>query len=313
MLRSILVPVDGTEFGEHALPMALSIARRSEAVIHLVHVHDLAPAATIEGVAIPDNLDERVQREEQAYLAGLTQRIAQARPVVMKTALLLGEPVSALRAYAGANSVDLVVMSTHGRGAFARFWLGSLAADLAREMPQPVLLVRPTDGEPDLRREVDLRTILLPSDGTLRCEEVFGPALELARLFGSHLDVVRVVKPALRPSYMPDGATVTGMKQGVLKEIEAAQARTVDRAEVYLDDVSDELVEGGFLVETHVVVNERPADGIEEEAVASHADLIAMETHGRRGLSRLFLGSVADKVVRGGVAPVLLHHHQPRG
>src|SRR5262245_24148942 len=120
MLRSILVPVDGTAFGEHALPMALSIARRAEAAVHLVHVHDPAPAATIDGVALPDDLDERVRQNEQAYLDGLARRVAEARPVVVKTVLLLGDPVSALRDYAGVNEIDLAVMSTHGRGAFAR-------------------------------------------------------------------------------------------------------------------------------------------------------------------------------------------------
>ena len=59
-------------------------------------------------------------------------------------------------------------------------------------------------------------------------------------------------------------------------------------------------------VRTHVVVEEQPAVGILQEAQKADADLIALATHGRRGLSRLFLGSVADKVVRGGRLPVLL-------
>jgi nucleotide-binding universal stress UspA family protein len=139
-------------------------------------------------------------------------------------------------------------------------------------------------------------------------EEVFGPALELANLFNSRLDVLRVVKPVFRPSYMPDGATVRTLPEGVLEEIQKAQAKKEARAQVYLDDVSDELAEDGYLVEAHIVMDERPADGI--EAKARHTDLIAMETHARGGLARLFLGSVAGKVVRDGVAPVLLHHHR---
>jgi nucleotide-binding universal stress UspA family protein len=308
MIRSILVPLDGTSFGEHALPMALTIAHRAGATIHLAHVHEIPPPATLAGVEIMYHLDERDREADKEYLNRLAGRIAESWPVTLKKNVLVGNTVSALKEFSQTHDIDLVVMSTHGRGAFARFWLGSVADELSREVTQPVLLIRPKEGEPDLKREVNLKLVLLPSDGTVRSEEVFGPALELAKLFNSHLDVMRVVKPVMRPSYMPDGATVSTLPEGVLEEIRKAQAKKEARAQVYLDDVSDGLAEDGYVVETHVVVNERPADGIEAEARVRHADLIAMETHARSGLGRLFLGSVAGKVVRDGTAPVLLHH-----
>ena len=58
-----------------------------------------------------------------------------------------------------------------------------------------------------------------------------------------------------------------------------------------------------------MLIDRSPAGGILAEATARHADLIALETHGRRGLARLLFGSVADDVLRGGEAPVLVHHH----
>jgi nucleotide-binding universal stress UspA family protein len=64
----------------------------------------------------------------------------------------------------------------------------------------------------------------------------------------------------------------------------------------------------GVRIRTDIVVDERAAAGILAEADARHASLIALETHGRRGLTRLFFGSVAEEVVRGGEVPVLLHH-----
>lgn len=312
MIRSILVPLDGTSFGEHALPMALTIAHRAGAEVHLVHVHEVPSPISVSGVEVMYRLDERDREADREYLKTLAARINETWPVTLKQVVLIGGTVTALEEYCQTQAIDFVVMSTHGRGAFARFWLGSVADELCRELPQPVLLIRPTEGEPDLKREVDLKTILLPSDGTVRSEEVFGPALELANLFKSRLDVMRVVKPVLRPSYLPDGESVNMLSESVLEEIQKAQEKKEERAKVYLEDVSDELAEDGYLVETHVVVSEEPAVGIEEEARARHADLIAMETHARGGLARLFLGSVAGKVVRDGVAPVLLHHHQPR-
>jgi nucleotide-binding universal stress UspA family protein len=265
--------------------MALSIARRAEATVHLVHVHQVVPPSMVEGVVIMDAIDLHQRQDETAYLADVARRVVEARPVMLRTALLDGEVVPALKEYAARNDIDLVVMSTHGRGALARFWLGSIADEAVGEMRQPVLLVRPEEGEPDLRREVPLKTILVPSDGTLQSETVLDPAMDLANLFGSTLDLLRVVQPALRPAYTPEGASVGALTHGVLQELREAQSKREKRARIYLDEVSGELKQQGYKVEAH-----------------------AMETHARRGLPRMFLGSVADKVVRGGLVPVLLHH-----
>ena len=78
-------------------------------------------------------------------------------------------------------------------------------------------------------------------------------------------------------------------------------------AEVYLDRIAGRLRERGLRIRTRVAVDDHPAAAILHEAQALQADLIALETHGRRGLSRLILGSVTDKVVRGAHAPVLVH------
>src|SRR5690606_2280404 len=67
MLRALLVPLDGSAFGEHALPIALGLARRTGAHLQLAHVHQLVPPATIAGVAVMDNLELRLKKEEMAY------------------------------------------------------------------------------------------------------------------------------------------------------------------------------------------------------------------------------------------------------
>src|SRR5262249_26501265 len=81
MIRSILVPLDGSTFGEHALPVALGLARRAGAVLQLAHVHQVVPPATVAGVALMDNLELTMRKEEQAYLDGAARRVDQAGPV----------------------------------------------------------------------------------------------------------------------------------------------------------------------------------------------------------------------------------------
>lgn len=307
MIRSILVPLDGSTFGEHALPLAAGLARRAGAVLHLVHVHQIVPPATIAGVAVMDAIDLHLRQDEQAYLADAARRVAEKNPLAVQTALVEGEVVPALREYALQHSTDLIVMSTHGRGALGRFWLGSVADELARETPRPVLLVRPHEGKPDLTREPAFRSIVVPLDGTPLAEQVLEPAMAIGKLHEATFTLVRVNKPAVRPSYLPEGSTIVGLTHSVLEQIHEVQQQAQEEAQRYLDTVAAKLVQRGFRVHTRVVIDEQPAVGILLEAQACHADLIAMETHGRRGLSRLFVGSVADKVVRGGVVPVLLH------
>jgi nucleotide-binding universal stress UspA family protein len=308
MLRTILVPVDGSSFGEHALPMAVGLAQKAGATLHLAHVHQPVPPATIAGVAIMDHLELHRRQDEQAYLSDLARRVTEGRTVSLKTALLEGDVAAAIHDYAKAQGVGLIVLSTHGRGALSRFWLGSVADQLIREATLPVMLYRPQEGRAELKKQIELKKVLLPLDGTPPGEEIIEPALSLAGLFGAELTLVRVVQPVIRPTYAPEGTSPVGLAHSVLEEIPRLQARVDEEARAYLEGVGQKLRARGAKVEISVVMEEQPAVGLLREAQARHADLIAMATHARRGLPRLFLGSVADKVIRAGVVPVLLAH-----
>lgn len=308
MLGSILVPLDGSPFGEHALPMAVGLARRAGAELHLVHVHQMIPPATIEGVAIYDAVDLHHRQDEQAYLADVSRRLGEKARV--KTALLDGDVGTALKDYAATVAADLVVMSTHGRGAIGRFWLGSVADKLLHEMQRPVLLVHPGEGKPDLNREMTIRNILVPLDGSDLAEDILAQAKGLAGLFGGALTLLRVVPPVIRPSYLREGSGIAELAHSALEKVQAMQRQKMEEAQQYLNRVSDGVASKGCGVRARVTLDEEPALAIKLEADACFADLIAMESHDRPGLSRLFRGSIADKVVRGSHVPVLLHRRK---
>jgi nucleotide-binding universal stress UspA family protein len=307
MIGSILVPLDGSAFGEHALPVALGIARRAGAPLHLAHVHQVVPPTTIAGVAVQDNLELAMRKEEMAYLEGVVRRLAEVEPVPVRAALLDGEVAGALENYARMTAADLVVLATHGRGALGRFWLGSVADELVRHLPMPVLLVRPREEAVELGAEPILKHILLPLDGTPLAEQIIEPALELGGLTGARYTLLRAVGPVLRTLYLPEGRGVEGMASGMLDDIQARQSELLTQARNYLEGVAVRLRSRTPHVGTRVIVEDQPAVGILREAEIMGADLIALATHGRRGLKRLILGSVADKVIRGANLPVLVH------
>jgi nucleotide-binding universal stress UspA family protein len=256
---------------------------------------------------VVDHLDLEVRKEERAYLDRLTARLTKLGPVQVTPALLDGEDVAQTVYARAAAGADLVVMSTHGRGPFQRFWLGSVADDLVRRLPVPVLLVRPKPAAPDFTGEPALKHFVIPLDDTPLAEQVLEPALDVGGLMGASYTLLRVIRPAVRVNYLPEGSTLTGMMSSLLEQIQAAQKEMEKEANSYLDGVVAKVRSSGLTVRTRVAVDEQPAVGVLRQAEELSASAIALATHGRRGLSRMVLGSVADKVVRGTNVPVLLY------
>lgn len=307
MVRNVLVPLDGTTFGEHALPLAAAVARKAGAKLHLIHVHIESPPAVIAGVAVLVTAETRARENEMAYLVGVRGRLAEVGVRDVEVETLDGGVVSALAWYADRIDADLIVLSTHARGAFAQFWLGSVGDELVRAFTRPILMVRPGEGEVDLKASPEGKPVVVPLDGTAFAEEALGPAKEMARLFNASLLLTRVVEPIVLPAASPEGLFPGEVLAGATaQELDVQMSLRRKEAEAYLDAVAAKLREEGFGVATRVVVDAEPARGVAHAARDRHASLIALETHARGGLSWLWSGSVAEGVVRAGDVPVLL-------
>jgi nucleotide-binding universal stress UspA family protein len=302
MYQSILVPLDGSPFGEHALPLARSIARRTKATLQVVHVHE--PKS--DRLQTFYTLDPAVPGAERTYLQQAARRLAAQGEVAVDTVLLSGPVTDALQTQAMLAKADLLVMATHGYGPLSRAWLGSVADRLVRSLPLPILLVRPRETAPDLTREPDLRHILIPLDGSALAEQVIQPAVALGGLMSADYTLLRVIPPVRLKGFDPTGSEMYEQDEPPL----LGQHRR--EADYYLGRVADGLLAQGLSVQTRVVVHPHAATAILEEAQGDAIDLLALATHGRGGLPRLLLGSVADKVLRGTSIPVLLYRPQAR-
>ncbi len=300
MNRTIMVPLDGSTFAEHALPVALGIARRSGARIHLVQAHEV-PVVT----AAPDALvtydgrwDQGLRTQEREYLYSVAARLSE-HGVSVRTELVDGTPATALATYAREMEIDLIVMTTHGRGGISRVWLGSVTDGVMRRGGVPVLVLRPEHEAVDLAEEIRPQHILVPLDGSELSQGVLGPAIQLGSYFGARYTLMRVVLPVpmLRP---PVALTAEDFSENL-----ASEQRSHAREE--LERVAQPLRARGLDVEIAVVSDAVPAAAILEFAATRAVSLVALATHGRGGWSRLALGSVADKVLRGAVCPVMVY------
>lgn len=305
MGRTIMVPLDGSTFAEHALPVALGIARECGGRLHLVQVHDAPPVPTSPDLLVPydGTWDAAARETEQQYLEAIANRMTERAGVTVRTELVDGVPANALAAYAREMEIDLIVMTTHGRSGVSRMWLGSVADGVVRRSGVPVLLLRPPEGEVDYDARLHPRHVLIPLDGSELSQGVVEAAVWLGALTGARYTLLRVTVP-LPLLRSPGPLSEEGLAERAMHEQE-------ERARGYLEAVATDLRARGLDVETATMARAAPATAILEFAATNAVDLITIATHGRGGWTRLALGSVADKVLRGAVMPVMLYRPSP--
>jgi nucleotide-binding universal stress UspA family protein len=270
-------------------------------VLHLALVHtptDVGTAAYPMAEALDAHLAEDRAREE-AYLEALAARLAPT-DLAVRPALLRGHVADTLARHVEDHEVDVVVMTTHGRGGLQRAWLGSTTDSLLRQCRVPLLLIRPCDETREIGPESErlFHRVLAGLDGSDTAERALGEALRLGSTADATVVLLHVMSPSVAAvaPYLPHTVQLT--------HDEMAAREAYHRG--YLEGVSRCDSMSGRTVETRVVVDYDPAPAILDVAEEVDADLIVLGTHGRGGLRRMVLGSVADKVIRGTSRAVLV-------
>lgn len=291
MYHTILVPLDGSSLAECALPNAERLARAAGARMLLVR------ATTARGVpgGDPAEAQARAVRQAESYLAEIADQLG--GPGVVETAVFYGDPAEAILTEVNLRHADLVVMATHSRVGLDRLVYGSVAEAIMSHSPVPVLLVRA--GLPAPGSFGDQPRILVPLDGSAFAEEALAVARELAERIGGELLLVQSVVPPLHGQTTPDGRIISTVDQ----ELAALRADVHD----YLQHVAQRLAADtdGRPISIEVRVGP-PVETIVEAAREREAAIVVMATHGRTGLARLLLGSVAAGVVHAGDRAVVL-------
>ncbi len=299
-MKSVVISLDGSPFAEAALPVAVRLARESRARLTILRVHELATGlGPIEGapmVGVPD--EEQVRQEESAYLAGVARSLGTVGGHEVAYRLIDGVVGDALVAELDRMRPDVFVMSTHGRGALARAWLGSVADFVIRRTVAPVLLVRPKDGKPVVPDEAPFDRCLVPLDQSVASEAILAPLIPFALVTQAHLTLLHVNEPSL-------GITGSMPPYPIVFSDEEMTARQA-LSERYLEQVAERLRSHGLRVTTKCVIGVSAVPSILDELGTGAYDFVAMATQGATGFRRLLLGSVAGEIIRGAGVPVLV-------
>ncbi len=300
MYQTILVPLDGSAFSARAVPVAADLARRTGATIHLTMVHD--PSAYIPfvpgEVAVPVYDAALVQAQRDEDQAALDAAVADlgARGVRVVGALLDGMVVESLIEYGQQVASELTVMTTHGRGGFARLRLGSVTTAYISRATTPILLIHGDEDAAATEPVLPAGKLLCPLDGSPFAESMLPHAASFADACGMTLHLFGVATPH-GLSMAPFATEALLADPRVLDEEE-------DRREEYLARIATTCPAGTTV---HSVTDMAVGRAILDEAAGPDVGAIALATHGRSGLARLVLGSVADEVIRHTTRPVLIY------
>ena len=292
-MKRLLVPLDGSSLAETILPVAEEWAKEEEAEVILLR------AVLARHLPGADDTEEqvRVVAEGEAYLQGVADRLQRRGLKQVRWAVWFDEAAAAIPQAVARDGVEMIAMATHGRSGLSRLLLGSVAEAVVRATRVPVLLIR---GQSAWKPWATGK-ILVPLDGSEASEDI----LPVVQRLGGPRDLTIVLFKVIEP-------LTSGPLSGTSMRPDRLTALRREDAERYLAKVAEPLMGKGLRVECAVGFG-RPAETIAAFAGRERADLIAMATHGRGGLSRLLLGSVAAGVLRSASVPVLLFKAGERG
>lgn len=264
-IEKVLVPTDGSPESEAVYAAILPLVRAYAPQVSVLYV--------IEDPDAPFTPPERVARTFAALRASRVNAHLELRQ---------GVPADEILQAAREKKVDLIAMSSHGRGGVVRLIAGSVAEEVLRRTELPVLVARVGNAATEWKR------IAVALDGSERSESILPEVARLARTVGASVDVLRVATPVIAagPGEVPFIVPPEDLRP-------------------YLDVVVAGLAQEGVRARA-VALEGNPSTMILNHLRDSGASLLCMTTHGRSGLARLLLGSVAEEVVRKAPCPVFL-------
>ncbi|MGE5335507.1 MAG: universal stress protein [Nitrososphaerota archaeon] len=283
MFRRILVPLDGSKRAEEAIPFARELATSPEARIFLLHVEP--PVAGVMDEISIDNRMETIASELRD--AGIKAHIVTE----------FGKAAPAIATAADLDKVDVIVLAPQPRGLLEGLRRPSVTANVLARTAAPVLVVPP--GIPaDSAKLLTFggAQVIVPLDGSPLAEKALPLALRVARRYDRPLLLLRVIPPVQIVAAGPE-------TYPLVRDTHDQEIREVQE---YLSMLRERL-ERSENVPVQTMFNHGiPAEVILALTESKPGSVLVMSTHGRTGLARLLMGSVALAVARKASVPMLI-------
>src|SRR5581483_6991981 len=289
MVKSVLVPLDGSTMAEQVLPYAEALVKQSQGQLFLLTA---IPDIATSGEYIGQRDIAKEMEEAEAYLDGKAKPLAAAGIKIAAEARVGIDVSTVILDLCQEHNIELVAMTTHGRSGITRWIYGSVADRVLHHTHLPLLLVRSSEEQPP---SGSVKNILIPLDGSPLAASVLPFVSEIAKGFDAQIYFFHAVPPV-------------GAYPGIATE-QIAVAQVLDdlqqQAKEYIASMVKDAQANGIKATGAVTIG-FAVDEILNAAYSANCDLIALGTHGRAGIGRWVMGSVADAVLRRSHLPCLI-------
>jgi nucleotide-binding universal stress UspA family protein len=271
-MKKILVPIDFSKQSEFASKMAYRIAKKTNSTVYLLHMIELPTGVVDMGAGSNFSIPEIM-----LYLRKVRERILEFKEkffdedMVVKYCIRSQNPYEGIKNYADKIDADLIIMGSKGHSEFEEILIGSNTEKVVRTSTRPVITVKRDDDK------FKLKNIVFASSFKNENKEVFSKFLDFANQFNSKIHLLNVNTPSQFES--------THNAKEKVKEFIKDYKMPKHSINIY----NDKSVQGGILNFSRDI----------------NADLIALTTHGRSGLSHLFSASVTKTLSKNALKPML--------
>jgi len=290
MFEKILIPLDGSKTAEMVIPYAEELTAKLGSQMILASVSEfLQKGAGKTYHSYVRRTTEQVQHQLNTWNPSTVTQV--------QSEVLVGKPADEILRYAYDMNIGLIAMTSRGSSTPGPWPLGSTAAKIIRATTKPILLVKAPANDDAVRQKKLIKRILVPLDGSNWGASAIPHATALSQALRAELVLLHSIEPELEifPPYEARLPPITD------------QARMITKAKVieYLEDIARPMKQKGLNVSTAVDFK-YAANSIIDYAKTNSIDLVAMSTHGEKGIGRWVLGSVTDKVLHTGDTAVLV-------
>jgi nucleotide-binding universal stress UspA family protein len=291
--------LDGSSLSEQVLPYVRQLAAGLSIPVTLISVVEPPPIGVAQGLnpQLHEHETDQLASRARSYLDPVANALRDAG-IEITTAIPTGIPAQAIVDEAEKAPDTLIAMSGHGRSGVARWWLGSVADRVLHLTNNPMLIVR-SHGPKALTHADRFDRVVVPVDGSELAEQVLTHVVPMACGLGLTVELVSVISARAEFRQMAVPEVYNPAYEDIAKQAEEDSSR-------YLAQLAASLRAQGVAAVEERLLHGDPTACIIDAASETPDRLVAMTTHGRSGIGRWVLGSVADRVVRNSGDPVLL-------
>lgn len=280
---NILVPFDFTDYSEHAVNAALKLAKQEKATLHLLTAINVpldwtySTIGAAAGSGIPTdafmaqlpNIESNKEKISEKLNDFALKLDREGLTIVTETSI--GFPWEQITNYAKEKNIDLIIMGSHGSAGLDELFIGSNAEKVVRFAECPVLTLH------DEVKDLNFKNLVFASSFYGETAKSFPQILKFAELFNAHIHLLKVIS--------------------------SSSFETTRYSTKLINDFIKPFNLKNYSV--HIYNETSVEKGVLNFAEDIDADIIAMETHGRKGLAHLFIGSIAEDITNHAKRPVL--------